>query len=94
MGAWIETNVLTLFPLWIKQSHPTWVRGLKRNTRVKIGSQTIVASYMGAWIETVPSCFVYPPVESHPTWVRGLKLDHSCINCGGLLRRILHGCVD
>ena len=53
----------------------------------------LVASYVGAWIETF---IIYQPfgkLESHPTWVRGLKrLRYST---KGLIKgRILRGCVD
>ena len=34
------------------RSHPTWVRGLKPNTITRHKTETIVAPYVGAWIET------------------------------------------
>ena len=34
----------------------------------------LVASYMGAWIETMSAWAMARNYESHPTWVRGLKL--------------------
>ena len=34
------------------RSHPTWVRGLKLFGRVQNGFETLVAPYVGAWIET------------------------------------------
>ena len=37
-----------------------------------------VASYMGAWIETVKDDFSAVSYKSHPTWVRGLK--HEIFN--------------
>ena len=33
-------------------SHPTWVRGLKL-TLVRVLALTLVAPYVGAWIETI-----------------------------------------
>ncbi len=62
-------------PLWVRglkpymaeegvkgiQSHPLWVRGLKRRPRRKPEELRAVASFMGAWIETLcdvgMSCF-------------------------------------
>ena len=35
------------------QSHPTWVRGLKRLSGGRNGEETPVAPYVGAWIETI-----------------------------------------
>ena len=34
-------------------SHPTWVRGLKQKGRSLSAWAMAVASYMGAWIETI-----------------------------------------
>ena len=34
-------------------SHPMWVRGLKLRIRQGRGEATGVASYVGAWIETI-----------------------------------------
>ena len=51
MGAWIETffeTVLYSFHL----SHPTWVRGLKHKKYFALLRLTVVAPYVGAWIET------------------------------------------
>ena len=45
-----------------------------------------VASYMGAWIETLPEGRVFDDAESHPTWVRGLK--HSCCFISNNLIRV------
>ena len=33
----------------------------------------MVASYMGAWIETLIGGLMGKKSQSHPTWVRGLK---------------------
>ena len=55
------------------QSHPTWVRGLKRDKTTYHGKLYMVAPYVGAWIETYFMGFIFAIVMSHPTWVRGLK---------------------
>ena len=34
------------------QSHPTWVRGLKQDSESRQYRQSLVAPYVGAWIET------------------------------------------
>ena len=54
-------------------SHPTWVRGLKHNVIDFTEVNSLVAPYVGAWIETPNSIASSQPYESHPTWVRGLK---------------------
>ena len=54
-------------------SHPTWVRGLKHNVIDFTEINSLVAPYVGAWIETNQYGFEMQEVESHPTWVRGLK---------------------
>ena len=55
------------------RSHPTWVRGLKREVVCRIYPPPYVAPYVGAWIETEICDTIVPFVKSHPTWVRGLK---------------------
>ena len=35
-------------------SHPTWVRGLKRKSLCRLAARSLVAPYVGAWIETFP----------------------------------------
>ena len=40
-------------------SHPTWVRGLKPNMVLVISTCSTVASYMGAWIETLNPVSVF-----------------------------------
>ena len=37
------------------RSHPTWVRGLKQAQLRRMSTRSIVAPYVGAWIETVLS---------------------------------------
>ena len=48
------TVALLALVLW---SHPTWVRGLKHYLHCKKCDCNYVAPYMGAWIETVCTCF-------------------------------------
>ena len=52
MGAWIETDGDYLGAFGGK-SHPMWVRGLKLLGNNTIKGGLIVASYVGAWIETL-----------------------------------------
>ena len=51
-GAWIETSVKAAFMASI-QSHPTRVRGLKRQKPVYTRHHHGVAPHTGAWIETL-----------------------------------------
>ncbi len=83
-----DNNFTTSHPLWVRGlklmlalwvaslvwSHPLWVRGLKQAILLLLLTQRLVASFMGAWIETfyhIDSGYDVPP--SHPLWVRGLK---------------------
>ena len=51
MGAWIET--LSRGRDCVNgMSHPMWVRGLKHNHKIYFYIKQLVASYVGAWIET------------------------------------------
>ena len=86
-------HVYHFFAAIVQVSHPTWVRGLKQIQKFEHHSRILVASYMGAWIETPSNIGIGATSLSHPTWVRGLKhrkvqsqLQDQC--------RILHGCVD
>ena len=54
MGAWIETDSYCL-RLDKFKSHPMWVRGLKQRWRATSQLSQVVASYVGAWIETTKS---------------------------------------
>ena len=53
MGAWIETQ-LEQINLFDKESHPSWVRGLKQGEESENRHQHYVAPLVGAWIETLP----------------------------------------
>ncbi len=68
-----------------------WIETAQKQRLIDAG---MVASYMGAWIETLVTLFNHRlNKKSHPTWVRGLKrkaeADAITAEC-----RILHGCVD
>ena len=75
------------------ESHPMWVRGLKRAVCCQVSTARWVAPYVGAWIETAYTSRLYLLLMSHPMWVRGLKRWNSYRNpvyrC-----RTLCGCVD
>ncbi len=55
------------------QSHPAWVRGLKRRTSAITRTPVFVAPRVGAWIETNLALDFKNCSQSHPAWVRGLK---------------------
>ena len=55
------------------QSHPEWVRGLKRKQIVSAYQRNQVAPRVGAWIETLGYGNFEGFSKSHPEWVRGLK---------------------
>ena len=46
-------HILTCLLADALKSHPMWVRGLKLVKELIIKSYTLVAPYVGAWIETV-----------------------------------------
>ena len=54
-------------------SHPLRVRGLKPDTAKEILEYFYVASFTGAWVETLLIEFRYVWQQSHPLRVRGLK---------------------
>ena len=92
MGAWIETQASAISKprTW---SHPTWVRGLKRNLTTKELQLLHVAPYMGAWIET--NLMRVNPAEREVAPYMGAWIEtpfgayHCWARC-----RTLHGCVD
>ena len=74
MGAWIETNILSIYQIFISKSHPTWVRGLKRVILIFLDS---VDRSHPTWVRGLKRqkyADIVSEDESHPTWVRGLKL--------------------
>ena len=93
VGAWIETDSSSSH-VATKASHPTWVRGLKRDYRQYSEYPCSVAPYVGAWIETTQRQLSTSAKESHPTWVRGLKQKLLMRNLKTMVRRTLRGCVD
>ena len=70
-----------------------WVRGLKPRDPETGQLRDLVASYVGAWIETLGTLNEFSGKLSHPMWVRGLKLC-SCALKVCAISRILCGCVD
>ena len=62
------------------KSHPIRVRGLKHLMSVRYQNPIRVASYTGAWIETLEMLKQYAPAfQSHPIRVRGLKRRHYIV---------------
>ena len=55
-------------------SHPLRVRGLKLATTAVVPAPMKVASFTGAWIETLDINKSSTGSRSHPLRVRGLKL--------------------
>ena len=73
VGAWIETSVPSCDNI-SAESHPVWVRGLKRVLPPLCSLLPLVAPRVGAWIETPHLLENMRRCErSHPVWVRGLK---------------------
>ncbi len=64
VGAWIETTVMSLVDVSV-ESHPTWVRGLKRDMSF-LNTKCFVAPYVGAWIETVEALGTLSEVKVAP----------------------------
>ena len=92
MGAWIEMRLNSLKNL-LKESLPTWERGLKLLGFPGSGCG-IVAPYMGAWIE-ISGFIVHSTItKSLPTWERGLKCDNYLMGIEVDVSRSLHGSVD
>ena len=76
-----------------KQSHPSWVRGLKPNPRYLEWNERGVAPLVGAWIETLTSCSAQHSVSVAPlvgAWIETL-ISHVMIRGA---RRTPRGCVD
>ena len=70
-----------------------WVRGLKPRDPETGQLRDLVASYVGAWIETLGTLNEFSGQLSHPMWVRGLKQDSDGV-VDAHVGRILCGCVD
>ena len=73
-------------------SHPLRVRGLKHPNLLSYNTSFSVASFTGAWVETVILIMVCNHILSHPLRVRGLK-HKSWRNGYWFGSRILYGCV-
>ena len=72
VGAWIETKSLQILRRY-GLSHPSWVRGLKRNRLCK--KKPVYRSHP-SWVRGLKLwCFQHRLciAQSHPSWVRGLK---------------------
>ena len=75
------------------ESHPLRVRGLKLDNEAKRKKLNPVASFTGAWIETVDKPLPATFCTSHPLRVRGLK-PLKVLTPSYYQSRILYGCVD
>ena len=64
MGAWIEIFAISLIALGVRQSHPSWVRGLKYSFAELQETRPQVAPFVGAWIEisSTPICNLFSRV--------------------------------
>ena len=61
-------------------SHPTWVRGLKHTTHLRL--KTMCQSHP-TWVRGLKQKNLFLKIqltESHSTWVRGLKLESIFVN--------------
>ena len=67
MGAWIETCIRRIMVTNF-MSHPMWVRGLKQLVILLVFHLQRVASYVGAWIETV-RVLHFPDVQKVASYV-------------------------
>ena len=72
VGVWIETVCCPHRPHH-RQSHPSWVCGLKPLVLVAGARWWRVTPFVGVWIETCRSCADRLQLPSHPSWVCGLK---------------------
>ena len=59
--------------IFLLQSHPAWVCGLKPVLNYCLNSGKTVTPCVGVWIETLRYLFQHPYWQSHPAWVCGLK---------------------
>ena len=57
----------------VKESLPSWERGLKLSNRRRINPLRYVAPFVGAWIETMGIALNTMSGSSLPSWERGLK---------------------
>ena len=72
VGAWIETQILSL-PSILQKVAPHVGAWIETNLIWDEQGEPQVAPHVGAWIETVRVCNVRNCILSHPMWVRGLK---------------------
>ena len=74
-------------------SHPTWVRGLKRDYANTIASMSASHPTWVRGLKLIKVIILILIHSSHPTWVRGLKLAAG-LYLGQWKGRTLRGCVD
>ena len=93
MGAWIEIKSLT-HKVKGRQSHPTWVRGLKLLGGAGLQPRRGVAPHVGAWIE-ITACNRHgrtSPVAPHVgAWI---EMSGLSLRLTAAARRTPRGCVD
>ena len=93
MGVWIETTLH--FVIYSrKESHPSWVCGLKLDVCFSHRMLPNVTPFMGVWIETDLKAKGWEDFDVTPfmgVWIEtktALKLSRRAV------RHTLHGCVD
>ena len=72
VGVWIETPRYAELKS-ARESHPSWVCGLKLVLVVILRRLAKVTPFVGVWIETYTSGDSLQKGKSHPSWVCGLK---------------------
>ena len=87
MGVWIETRFSRFCCEALKESHPSWVCGLKHKLSLRDMKIKNVTPFVGVWIETPGGEAWYMDRLSHPSWVCGLKLS-SAFYCSNKERRV------
>ena len=70
-------NLLIYNMLLDIESHPAWVCGLKRRTRMDSLHIRKVTPCVGVWIETFNNNKNELSDKSHPAWVCGLKPNNT-----------------
>ena len=74
-------------------SHPTWVRGLKPDTKI-VSISINVAPYVGAWIETDIDLTFISTRSVAPYVGAWIETQTSAYLLASHLCRTLRGCVD
>ena len=73
VGAWIETDKVVQEEV-SEESHPVWVRGLKRSLRYLISTEKWSHPVWVRGLKRREASPLFMYGMSHPVWVRGLKL--------------------